>query len=143
MSDLAAWILLVGRALFMGLFLNSAIFHLAKGEMATGFATHVRFPVPFLAAWPSGLWLTAGSLSIFLGLWADVGALMLAIFVTLAAAWFHRFWEIEDPEQRQTQRQNFWRNVTLAGACLVIFAFFTTFGHDLPVTLTDPLFDLR
>ncbi len=143
MSDTAGWILLVGRLLFAALFLNSSIFHVRKGEMSIGFATAMRFPVPPLAAWPAGLWLIAGSFSIALGLWADLGALMLTVFVVLAAAWFHRFWEIEDPEQRQTQRQNFWRNATLAGACLIIFAFFTTFGHDLPLTLTDPLFDLR
>jgi uncharacterized membrane protein YphA (DoxX/SURF4 family) len=68
---------------------------------------------------------------------------MLALFVTLAAAWFHRFWEIEDQEQRQAQQQNFWRNATLVGASLIIFAFFSTFGNDLPLTITDPLIDLR
>jgi putative oxidoreductase len=144
MSDAAAWILLVGRIPFILFYLNSGIFfHLGQGSMAIGFATQMRFPVPMLAAWPSGLWLIAGSLSIVLGVWADVGALMLALFVIVAAAWFHPFWTIEDPQQRQTQQQNFIRNATFLGACLIIFAFFTTFGHDLPLTITDPLFDLR
>jgi putative oxidoreductase len=144
MSDAAAWILLLGRVLFVLFYLNSGIFfHLGKGSMAIGFATQMRFPVPLLAAWPSGLWLVLGSLSIVLGAWADVGALMLALFVVVAALWFHRFWTIEDPQQRQPQQQNFIRNATFLGACLIIFAFFTTFGHDLPLTMTDPLFDLR
>lgn len=143
MSDAAAWILMVGRILFVVFFLNSTIFHLTKGEMAIGFAKHMAFPLPFLAAWPSGAWLLAGSLSIVFGLWADVGALMLGLFVILAAAWFHRFWEIEDQDQRQTQKSNFVRNATFLGGSLIIFAFFTTFGHGLPLTLTDPLFDLR
>lgn len=143
MSDAAAWTLLVGRILFVMLFLNSAIGHLTKGEMSIGYARHMHLPAPLLAAWPSGVWLLAGSLSIVLGIWADLGALMLALFVTLAAAWFHRFWEIEDQEQRQAQRQNFWRNASLVGASLIIFAFFSTFGNDLPLTITDPLIELR
>jgi putative oxidoreductase len=143
MSDAAAWILLAGRLFFVVFFLNSTIFHLTKGQMAVGFAKHVSFPAPFLAAWPSGLWLLAGSLAIVLGIWADLGALMLGLFVILAAAGFHRFWEIEDQEQRQAQKSNFLRNATYLGACLIIFAFFASFGHDLPLTITDPLFDLR
>jgi uncharacterized membrane protein YphA (DoxX/SURF4 family) len=143
MNDTAAWILLLGRILFVLFWLNSAIWHVRQGQMATGYAASSRFPLPRLAAWPSGVWLVAGSLSIVLGAWADLGALMLALFAILAAAWFHRFWEIDDPQQRQAQRGNFWRNATFVGGCLIIFAFFTTFGHDLPLTMTDPLFDLR
>lgn len=143
MSDTAASIQLAGRILFVVFYLNSTIFHLTKGAMAIGFAQHMAFPLPFLAAWPSGLWLLAGSLSIVLGIWADVGALMLGVFVILAAAGFHRFWEIEDQEQRQAQKANFLRNATFLGGCLIIFAFFSTFGDDLPLTMTDPLFDLR
>jgi putative oxidoreductase len=143
MSDAAAWILLVGRLFFVVFFLNSTIFHLTKGQMAIGFAKHVSFPMPFLAGWPSGVWLLTGSLAIVLGVWADVGALMLGLFVILAAAGFHRYWEIEDQEQRQAQKANFLRNATYLGACLIIFAFFASFGQDIPLTITDPLFDLR
>lgn len=143
MIDAVAWILLLGRILFGAMWVNSAIGHVTQGQGSIGYATSMRFPLPRLAAWPSGLWLVAGSLSIAVGLWADVGALMLALFATLAAAWFHRFWEIDDPQQRSAQRQNFWRNATLVGGCLVIFALFTTFGHDLPLTMTDPFFGLR
>lgn len=143
MSDAAAWILLVGRLFFVVFYLNSTIFHLTKGQMAVGYATHMSMPLPLLAAWPSGLWLLAGSLSVVLGIWADVGALMLGLFVILAAAGFHRFWEIDDQEQRQAQKSNFLRNATYLGACLIIFAFFASFGNDLPLTITDPLIDLR
>jgi putative oxidoreductase len=143
MSDAAAWTLLAGRVLFVLFYVNSSIFHLAYGGMASGFAQSAAFPLPYLATWPSGLWLIAGSISIAFGIWADVGALMLGFFALIAAAWFHRFWEIEDQQQRQMQRGNFWRNATFIGGCLIIFAFFATFGHDLPLTITDPLFDLR
>ncbi|HEY3211363.1 MAG TPA: hypothetical protein VGL18_16535, partial [Actinomycetota bacterium] len=37
----------------------------------------------------------------------------------------------------------FWRNLSLLGACLALFAFFAALGHDLPLTIIDPLIDLR
>lgn len=137
------WILLVGRILFAAIFMNSVPFHSVQGQMAIGYAKQVGFPVPALAGWPSAVALLAGSASIILGVWADLGALLLGAFVLLAALGFHRFWVLHDPEQRRTQKLNFWRNVTFLGACLALFAFFTTFGHDLPLTITDPLIDLR
>lgn len=143
MNTGVAWVFLIGRILFALFWLNSSVWHVRQGQMAIGYAASMRFPLPRLGAWPSGLWLVAGCLSIVLGVWADLGALMLAVFATLAGAWFHRFWEIEDPQQRGTQRQNFMRNATFVGGCLIIFALFATFGHDLPLTMTDPFFDLR
>jgi putative oxidoreductase len=144
MSDSAAWILLVGRVLFSVNFVAVAgLSHITKGQMMAGFARQTNFPAPALASWPSGLWLMAGGLSIALGIWADVGALMIAVFVVIAGEWFHRFWEIEDAQQKQMQSLLFWRNVTFLGAAIILFAFFASFGHDLPLTITDPLFDLR
>jgi putative oxidoreductase len=142
MTDAASWVFLAGRILFAAFFVNSSIAHVRFGGGMVGYAKQARFPLPRLAGWPAGLWLAAGSLSVILGAWADVGALMLALFVVLAAAGFHRFWKFEG-EQRQTQRSNFLRNVAFLGAALALFAFFATAGHDLPLTLTDPLIDLR
>ena len=51
----------------------------------------------------------------------DVGSLMVALFVVLAGLYFHRFWTIEDPAQRQMQSGNFFRNVALLGVSLMMF----------------------
>jgi uncharacterized membrane protein YphA (DoxX/SURF4 family) len=144
MSDLGAWILLLGRVLIGSYFAAvTGRFHITKGSMAAGYAKQMKFPLPVLAAWPSGLWLVASGASIALGIWPDVGALMLAAFVIPAGWWFHRFWEIDDPNQKQTQTLLFGRNVVFLGTALALFAFFAAFGHNLPLTITDPLFDLR
>jgi putative oxidoreductase len=144
MSDVGALIFLIGRILFpLGVLIAGTTFHIGKSQMAEGFSRQTGFPVPAIAGWPAGIWMTAGSLSVILGIWGDVGALMIAAFVVLAAAWFHRFWTIEDQMQSQTQNQLFFRNVALLGGSLILFAVFATVGHDLSFTLTDPLFDLR
>jgi putative oxidoreductase len=143
MPDFAEAVLLSGRVLFGSLFVVSAIGHLTKGTMMMDQARTVGLPVPVLATWPAGLWLAAGALSITLGAWPDLGALMLGIFVVPAALYFHRFWNIDDEYPKQVETLSFARNVTLLGACLALFAFFATVGHSLDLTLTGPLFDLR
>ena len=144
MSDFGGAILLLGRGLIaIYLIAIAGAFHFSKGAMAIGFERQSGFPFATLAGWPTGVWLAGAGVSIGLGIWADIGALMFAAFVIPAAVWFHRFWAIEDESQKQTQTLLFWRNVTFLGASLALFAFFAAFGHDLPFTITDPAFDLR
>ena len=143
MSDAAALIFLLGRILLPMPLLSAGIpFHVMKSEMAEGYARQMGFPVPAVAGWPTGIWMTAGSLSVILGVWGDVGALMMAAFVVPAAAWFHRFWQAPE-EQKMMQTGFFYRNAAILGGSLIAFAVFTTVGHDLSFTLTDLLFDLR
>lgn len=143
MSDAGAVIFLAGRIVFAMFFvLVAGRGHLARGGMMVGYARQMRFPMPVLASWPAGIWLIAGGMSVALGAWGDIGALMLAFFVTAAGSWFHRYWRVPD-EQRMMQTQLFWRNVTFLGAALVLFAVYATVGHDLALTLTDSAIDLR
>jgi putative oxidoreductase len=140
-SDAAGIVQLFGRILFGGYFVfTGAGFHIPKTRMAEEYARSMRFPVPQVAGWPTGVWMVAGGLSIALGIWADIGALMIAAFAVPAAAWFHRFWEVEDPMQRQFQQGYFGRNVIIVGACLVMFAFFVAAGDSLRYAITSPAF---
>ena len=142
MSDGAGILELIGRILFGGYFVYTGLgFHVPKTKMAEQYAGSVGFPMPALAGWPTGLWMAAGGLSLALGIWPDIGALMIAAFLIPAAAWFHRFWLVEDPTQRQFQQGYFGRNVISVGACLVFFAMFATVGDALRYTITGPAFN--
>jgi len=79
MSDAAGLILLAGRILFVINFgpVAGVRGHLAHGKDSQDYARSTGFALPYLAGWPTGVWLVAGSLSIALGIWPDVGALML------------------------------------------------------------------
>lgn len=90
----------------------------------------------------AGLWLVVSSLSIALGIWPDIGALMLGAFTIPTALYFHRYWVLEDAEQRQAQQQLFFRNLILLAACLIMFGFFTSVGEALRFTITAPLINL-
>ena len=142
MSDVAGAVFLAGRVVFTLFLYFSAFGHLTRGGQMRGYANSAGFPVPFLAAWPSALWLLATSVSLSFGIWPDLGALMLAIWVIPTALWFHAFWKVEDQMQRMTAMQLFFRNLTLLGVAIALFAVFAGLGDKVPFTVTGPLFDL-
>ncbi len=142
MSAAAGVVVLVGRVLYSVFFVRSGVGHVRRQQAMGDYARSAAFPAPFLAGWPAGVWLLAASLSIALGIWPDLGSLMIAVFVVLAGLYFHRFWRIEDPTQRQAQAGNFFRNVALLGASLAMFGFFASAGEGLRFTITGPLFNL-
>jgi uncharacterized membrane protein YphA (DoxX/SURF4 family) len=77
-----------------------------------------------------------------LGIWADLGALMLAAWLIPTTILFHQFWKISDPAQRRTQEAAFYRNLSLLGAALALFALVTVIGAG-QFAITRSLFTLR
>lgn len=142
MSDTAGVLVLVGRMVFSMFFLAAAMMHFTKPEQMIGYARAMRFPIPVLAGYPAGLWLAAGGASVAAGIWPDIGALMLGLFVVATPKWFHRFWALQGDEQ-QMQMQLFFRNVITLGAVLVFFAVFAWLGEGLRYTITEPLISIR
>ncbi|MGH2734954.1 MAG: DoxX family protein [Actinomycetota bacterium] len=143
MTDAAGAVVLVGRLVF-GLYfalLAGLSFHVKMSGMAEGYAKQMKFPLPGLAGWPTGLWLFAGGISIALGIWPDLGALMIIAFLIPAALYFHRFWEVEDQMQQQQAMLLFWRNAYTVGTLLVLFGAFVALGSELRFAVTGPLFD--
>jgi putative oxidoreductase len=142
MTTSAGAILLAGRVLFAVFFANSAYGHFKNHAMMTGYAKQSGVPVPVVAGWPAGAWLAVAAVSVAVGIWADLGTLMLAAFV-IPTAWFlHAFWKLEDPTQRQTQHMAFLRNVAFLGAALALFAVFASIDHGLRFAVTGSLFHL-
>ena len=129
-------IVLMGRILFSVFFVRSGWGHIKRAEGMIGYARSAELPVPIVAGWPAGVWLLAASASIALGIWPDIGALMVAVFVVPAAWYFHRYWTIDDPEGRRAQALAFYRNVEILGASLVMFGLFGWAGHSLRFVVT-------
>lgn len=141
MSTTASAILLVGRVLFVALFVVSAQGHIANHARFVSTARG-RIPIPYVAGWPVGAWLVMGVLSIVLGIWPDIGALMVAAFLIPAALLFHPFWTFSDALQRRTQRGSFFRNVSLLDAALSLFALLSVAGPG-QFAITGSFFNLR
>ncbi|MER6997945.1 DoxX family protein [Streptomyces sp. NPDC000410] len=135
-------LVLVGRILFALVFLVSAVGHLTQREAMGGYAASKGVPAPVLATVFSGLLLLVGGLSVALGVWADVGALLLAVFCFPTAIVMHDFWKVGEPQTRQTEQVMFLKDLALGGAALALFAFFAYVGDDLGLTITGPLFTI-
>jgi len=141
MSDNAGAIVLVGRIVFAFFFAFAGYRHITSGQQMVGYARSSGFPVPAVASWPTGGWLIAAAVSVGVGIWPEIGVLMLIVFLAPAAVWFHAFWTAPE-DQVQTQTQLFWRNATFIGACIALFGFFTGVGDGLRFAITSALIDL-
>ena len=78
-------LLVIGRVLFALIFINSGIAHLTKLQAMTGYAQYKKVPAAKLSVIVTGLMLVVGGLYIALGVYADLGALLLAIFLVASA----------------------------------------------------------
>ena len=124
-------IVLIGRILFGGFFLMSGINHFTKLEAMTGYAKYKKLPAAKLGVLLSGLMLVIGGLYIVLGYYADLGALLIAIFLVLAAVIFHNFWSESDATAKQTEMMAFMKDIALAGGALIVFAMVAKQGGEL------------
>ena len=141
MSTLGGVVLLAGRILFPALFAFAARGHNRNhSRYVTGSGRNL--PLPILAGWPAGAWLLVADLSIRAGIWPDVGALMIALFLVPAGVVFHPFWTYSDPAARRTHESSFYRDVSLLGAAMALFVLFAMAGH-VPFALTGPAISLR
>jgi putative oxidoreductase len=129
--------LLIGRVLFGLLFLVSAAGHLAKTNDLAGYAAARGVPLAKPATQLTGVQILLGGLSVILGVWGDLGSLLLVAFLVPTAVLMHGFWKETDPMSKQMEMVQFQKDVALAGAAL---AFFWVFSQDPGLTLTDSLF---
>ncbi len=135
-------LVLIGRILFTALFLGSAFGHLTQTKAMAGYATSRGVPAAVPAVLGSGVLMLVGALSVLLGVWADLGALLLVAFLVPTAVLMHAFWKETEPQSRQMEMVHFQKDVALAGAALMLFAFIAHTGDDLGLTITGPLFDI-
>jgi putative oxidoreductase len=134
-------LVLIGRILFVSLFIQSGIGHLTQTAAMAGYAQSRGVPAARQATIISGIQLLLGSAMVLFGIWADLGALLLVLFLIPTAILMHGFWRESDQQSRMTEMVQFNKDLALGGAALALFAFFAHVD-DLGLTITGPLFDL-
>lgn len=130
-------VLLIGRILFVALFLASAMGHLTQSKAMGSYAESKGVPSPVLATQVSGVLILLGGISVLLGLWGDLGSLFLVVFLLPTALLIHGFWKETEPMAKQMEMVQFNKDVALAGAALVLF---WAFSQDPGLTITRSLF---
>jgi uncharacterized membrane protein YphA (DoxX/SURF4 family) len=114
--------LIIGRVLFALLFISSGVNHFAQNSAMTAYAKYKKIPMAKIAVYISGLMLVLGGIYIALGFYADLGALLIAIFLIPTAFLMHAFWKESDATAKSNERIAFFKDLSLAGAALIIFA---------------------
>jgi len=134
-------VLVIGRILFALIFINSGISHLTKLEAMTGYAQYKKVPAAKLSVIVSGLMILVGGLYIAFGVYADLGALLIAIFLIPTAFMMHAFWKESDATAKQNETIGFFKDLSLAGAALIIFALVGA-GANFGPHITGAFFNL-
>jgi uncharacterized membrane protein YphA (DoxX/SURF4 family) len=105
----------------------------------TGYAQFKKVPAAKLSVQLSGVVMMLGGLSIILGVYLDLGALVLAIILVAMAVKMHDFWAA-DAASKQTEMIGFLKNISMAGGALFMFAIAATENSSYGPALTESLF---
>src|SRR5680860_1126718 len=126
-------VFLIGRILFAPVFIASGVVaHLAQRKPTAEYAKAVGAPAPEVTVPLTGVMILLG------GLWADVGAILLVLFLVPTTFIMHAFWKEEDPQAEQMQMAMFMKNTALTGGALIVLFLYDAYGDDAPVSLTGP-----
>lgn len=132
------FLFLIARILFSIIFISSDLNHLSNVSQVGEYAAAKNVPMPKVAVFISGIMLLLGGLSVLLGFWVDIGALLLIIFLLPAAFMMHNFWEIENPQERQNEQIHFLKDLALSGGAFILWYLYLV-NITLPWSL-DPVF---
>lgn len=134
-------VILIGRILFSLIFVNSGLRgHLGSLEGSTQYAQAWGVPNARVYVILSGIIISVGGLMVALGVWLDLAAVLLIVFLVPTAFTMHAFWKLEDPMQKAGEQAQFMKNISLTGACLMLLGFVGLVGDELGLTVTGPLF---
>lgn len=114
-------VVVLGRLMFVAIFLMSALGHFSKQTIA--FAASQGVPLASLAVPFSGVLALLGGLSILLGYRAKLGAWLIVLFLVPVTLMMHKFWTVTDPMMAQMQMVMFMKNVSIMGGALLISQF--------------------
>lgn len=131
---------LIGRILFGALFLGSSIAHLTQTAGMAGYAESRGVKPGKPAVVVSGLMMLVGSVLVILGIWIDLGAILIGLFLLSAAFLMHAFWKEDDAQAKQMEMIQFQKDIALLGASLILLYLAWEFGDQAGLQIAEPLF---
>ena len=130
-------LLIIGRILFAMIFLGSGVAgHILQTDGTAGYAESRGVSNARTLVLISGVALVLAAVGIILGIWIDLAALIAIAFLLAVNVMVHHFWSDDDPMTRQMEMTQFMKNLSMAGAGLIIIALADSMGP----MLIDPLF---
>ena len=121
-SNINDAVALVGRILLAAIFIKSGFGKITGFEGTVGYIASKGLPLPQIGAIVAILVELGGGILLAVGFKARWAALAMAIFTLAAGIIFHNYWAV-DAAQRMGQEINFWKNVSMTGGLLMVYAF--------------------
>jgi putative oxidoreductase len=113
---------LIGRILLAFMFIHSGFGKITGFEGTVGYIASKGLPLPQVGAALAIAVELGGGILLAVGFKARWAALAIGLFTLAAGIFFHDFWNA-DAASKMNQTINFWKNVTIAGGMLMVFAF--------------------
>jgi uncharacterized membrane protein YphA (DoxX/SURF4 family) len=142
MKEVMDVVFLIARILFVLIFAFSAIGHIAKANDMAGYAKFKGAPGGKFGVIATGVTLGLGAIMVLLGIWGDIGSLLIAATLIPITFFMHAYWKESDPQAKQGDQVMFNKNVALIGGALAFFLLFAVTAANLGLTITGPLFKL-
>jgi len=121
-SNINDAVALVGRILLAAIFIKSGFGKITGFEGTVGYIASKGLPLPQIGAIIAILVELGGGILLAIGFKARWAALAIAIFTLAAGILFHNYWAV-DAAQRMGQEINFWKNISMTGGLLMVYAF--------------------
>ena len=123
-SAVQGLVALLARLALVSIFLMSTVFNkIPQFSQTVEYMAREGVPIPKAALAGAIGMLLLGGLSLLLGAWTRIGAFLLLVFLGAATYYFHDFWTLTDPLQREVQTIQFLKNLAIGGGLLAILAF--------------------
>ena len=121
-TNAQSWTLLLGRSLLGLVFLVVGIRSIMLYAGAVGYFAKLGFPIPEATTWLAIAIDLAGGVLLILGWKTRWISWLLVVFVVIAIAMAHRFWEF-DASQYANQLNHFLKDLAIIGGLLYVIAF--------------------
>jgi putative oxidoreductase len=115
-----AVVALLGRLAMGWIFISSGFGKLSNVEAFSAVLAKRGVPAPSFMGWLGAIVEFGGGLLIIFGFKIRYVAILMVVFVIVATAISHRYWEFTG-EAMTAQATNFWKNVAIIGGLLFMF----------------------
>ena len=116
------YLFVLGRFILGVYFLQNAYNHFKNTAGLTGYAQSKGVPSPKASVLVTGVMMLLGGLGIIFGVYMEIAVALLVLFLFGTLYKMHRYWEIGDPMAQMGERINFYKNLALIGALLMLLA---------------------
>ncbi len=114
--------LLIGRVALAWVFVAFGWGHIFNPAGLAAYLTNLNAPAPELLAWIGLIMEAVISITLVFGVATRYGAMVGIIFLIVATALAHRYWELSGPAVA-AQYNNFLKNLSILGGMLYVFVF--------------------